>query len=243
MSTSFQKNGATVGASNPPAVQINILGSSSSGNAVFCKIPVDSMEPVGVLFDAGLPFGKLKETLYKTDVLLITHDHSDHVSKQVLQKIAKFFPSIQMFSTYRVARLCDSVTAINLDFLPISLGRGLELFAVEVPHGGSLCYGYFLSWGPAEAKKWLLYSTDLCSTKPLEKFCLERGIRLDTCLLEANYDPERLKLFGDHFSGRYNPYVDSSSRHLSRDEHLIFRKKFLKEGGESYELHKSDRFY
>ena len=233
-----------MGASNPPAVKIQILGSSSAGNAVLAKIPVEpGREPVGVLFDAGLPFGKLKETLYETDFLLITHDHSDHVRRETLQKIAKYFPSIRVFSTYRVARLCDSVTAINLDFLPISLGRGLELFAVEVPHGGSLCYGFFLSWGPETGRKWLLYSTDLSSTKPLEAFCREHGIRLDVCLLESNFSPERLKLFGDHWRGRYNPYVDSSSRHLSRDEHLLFAHKYLAKDGLDYELHKSERFY
>lgn len=243
MSMSNPKNGVPAGPDDSP-VAVQILGSSSAGNAVFCKIPLeDGREPVGVLFDCGLPFGKLKETLYETDVLLITHDHSDHVKRETLQKIAKMFPAIQIYSTYRVARMSDAVTAINLDFLPIEMGRGLEMYAVEVPHGGSLCYGYLLSWGPETGRKWLLYSTDLSSTKPLEKFCLERGIRLDVCLLESNFSPERLKLFGDHWSGRYNPYIDSSSRHLSRDEHLIFIHKFLKEGGVSHELHRSERFY
>ena len=208
----------------------NILSSGSSGNAVRIR---------NIMIDCGIAFNKMKDDLYKCQYLLITHDHLDHVKPAVLKQIVEQFPNIEIYSTYKVARIHDAVTAINTDYLPIALHRaGANLWAVPVPHN-TLCFAYVLRFDDLD----LIYATDLKNTEELDKFTDEMMIRYDYTFLEANYDETKLRMLGDSWHGQYNAYVDSSERHLSRDDSLRFYAKHRKEGGEYIELHKSTRFY
>ena len=205
-----------------------ILSSGSEGNAVRIR---------DIMIDCGIPFKRMKPELYKCHYLLITHDHGDHVSKPTLKSIVKQFPNIEIYSTYKVARLDDTVTAINTDYLPIILGK-TEMYAIQVPHD-AVCYAYVLRFGDLD----VIYSTDLASTKELEEFSDGQKIRYDYTFLEANYDSAKLRMLGDTWHGQYNAYVSSSTRHLSKDDSLRFYTKYKKNGGEYIELHKSRRFY
>ena len=207
-----------------------ILSSGSIGNAVRIR---------NIMIDCGIAFSKMKEELYKCQYLLITHDHLDHVKPAVLKKIVEQFPNIEIYSTYKVARISDAVTAINTDYLPIFLAKaGCNLWAIPVTHN-TLCFGYVLRFEDMD----LIYATDLKNTLELDRFTDEEGIRYDYIFLEANYDETKLRMLGDSWHGQYNAYVDSSERHLSRDDSLRFYARHRKEGGEYIELHKSTRFY
>jgi len=181
-----------------------ILSSGSIGNAVRIR---------NIMIDCGIAFNRMKDELYKCQYLLITHDHKDHVKPEVLNHIVTEFPNIKIYSTYKVARLNDAAIAINTDYLPIFLERaGCNMWAVPVPHS-TLCFGYVLRFKDLD----VLYATDLKRTKELEEFTDQNGIRYDYTFLEANYDPEKLRMLGDSWHGQYNAYVDSSERHLSKD--------------------------
>lgn len=207
-----------------------ILSSGSSGNAIRIR---------NIMIDCGIAFNKMKEELYKCQYLLITHEHQDHVKPAVLKQIVKQFPNIEIFSTYRVARINDAVTAINTDYLPIRLHKAdCDMWAVQVPHN-TVCFGYVLRFDDLD----LIYATDLKTTDDLERFTEETGFRYDYTFLEANYDETKLRMLGDSWHGQYNAYVDSSERHLSKDASLRFYVKYKKEGGQYIELHKSSRFY
>lgn len=207
-----------------------ILSSGSIGNAVRIR---------NIMIDCGIPFSKMKEELYKCQYLLITHDHMDHVHPPTLARIVKEFPNIEIYSTYKVARLNDAVIAINTDYLPIELRKaGCKLWAIPVPHN-TLCFGYVLSFDDMD----IVYATDLKNTDDLERFTENSGFQYDYTFLEANYDDLKLRMLGDSWHGQYNAYVDSSERHLSKDDSLRFYVKYKKEGGEYIELHKSNRFY
>ena len=207
-----------------------ILSSGSIGNAVRIR---------NVMIDCGIAFKKMKPELYKCQYLLITHDHHDHVNEATLKQIVQQFPNIEIYSTYKVARMDDSIVAINTDYLPIYLQRAkCNLWAVPVPHN-TPCFGYVLKFDDLE----ILYSTDLKNTNDLSRFTEENGFQYDYTFLEANYDETKLRMLGDSWHGQYNAYVDSSERHLSRDESLKFYVKYRAEGGEYIELHKSNRFY
>lgn len=207
-----------------------ILSSGSIGNAVRIR---------NIMIDCGIAFNKMKQELYKCQYLLITHDHQDHVKPAVLRKIVEQFPNIEIYSTYKVARMNDAVTAINTDYLPIWLPRAkCNMWAVPVPHN-TLCFGYVLRFDDMD----ILYATDLKNTEALDDFTKLSGIQYDWTFLESNYDETKLKLLGDSWHGQYNAYVDSSERHLSKDESLKFFVRHRKEGGEYVELHKSGRFY
>lgn len=191
------------------------------------------------MIDCGIPFSKMKEELYKSQYLLITHDHQDHVKPQTLRQIEKWFPNIEIYSTYKVARISDSVTAINTDYLPIWLPRAkCNMWAVPVPHN-TLCFAYVMKFEDIE----LVYATDLKNTDDLSRFTEENGFQYDFTFLESNYDETKLRILGDSWHGQYNAYVDSSERHLSKDDSLKFYVKYRTEGGKYIELHKSTRFY
>jgi len=207
-----------------------ILSSGSCGNAVRIR---------NIMIDCGIAFSKMKDDLYKCQYLLITHDHQDHVKPVTLNQIVNQFPNIEIYSTYKVARINDEVTAINTDYLPIWLGKArCNMWAIPVPHN-TLCFGYVLRFDDLD----LVYATDLKNTVELERFTEENGIRYDWTFLEANYDETKLRLLGDEWHGQYNAYVDSSERHLAKDESLRFYARYRKDGGEYIELHKSTRFY
>lgn len=191
------------------------------------------------MIDCGIPFSKMKEELYKCQYLLITHDHQDHVKPQTLHQIEKWFPNIEIYSTYKVARISESVTAINTDYLPIWLPRAkCNMWAVPVPHN-TLCFAYVMKFEDIE----LVYATDLKNTDDLSRFTEENGFQYDFTFLESNYDETKLRILGDSWHGQYNAYVDSSERHLSKDDSLKFYVKYRTEGGKYIELHKSTRFY
>ena len=207
-----------------------ILSSGSIGNAVRIR---------NIMIDCGIAFNKMKEDLYKCQYLLITHDHQDHVKPAVLNQIVEQFPNIEIYSTYKVARISDAVTAINTDYLPIWLAKsGCHMWAVPVPHN-TLCFSYVLRFEDLD----VVYATDLKNTDELARFSEDMRFRYDYTFLEANYDETKLRLLGDSWHGQYNAYVDSSERHLSKDDSLRFYVKFRREGGEYIELHKSTRFY
>ena len=207
-----------------------ILSSGSIGNAIRIR---------NIMIDCGIAFSKMKEELYGCQYLLITHDHQDHVKPATLKKIVEQFPNIEIYSTYKVARLNDAVTAINTDYLPIELIKaGCEMWAVPVPHN-TLCFGYVLAFNDLN----VLYATDLKNTEELSEFSSGNGFQYDYTFLEANYDETKLRLLGDTWHGQYNAYIDSSERHLGKDEALRFYARYRKEGGELIELHKSTRFY
>lgn len=207
-----------------------IIGSGSSGNAVRIR---------NIMIDCGLPFKKMKDEIYKCQYLLITHDHADHVNRPALEQIVKQFPNITIFSTYKVARLNDAVVAINTDYLPIELPKAAcNLWAVPVPHD-TLCFAYILRFADLN----IIYATDLKNTDDINRFTEEHDIRYDYTFLEANYDELKLRMLGDSWHGQYNAYIDSSERHLAKDESLRFYAKYKKEGGQYIELHKSRRFY
>lgn len=207
-----------------------VIASGSSGNAVRIR---------NIMIDCGIPFNKMKDELYKCQYLLITHDHQDHVKPATLSQIEKWFPNIEIFSTYKVARISDSVTAINTDYLPIWLAKSrCNMWAIPVPHN-TLCFAYVLKFEDLE----VVYATDLKSTENLSRFTEENGFQYDYTFLESNYDETKLRILGDSWHGQYNAYVDSSERHLSKDDSLKFYVKYRKEGGEYIELHKSTRFY
>jgi L-ascorbate metabolism protein UlaG (beta-lactamase superfamily) len=181
----------------------------------------------------------MKDELYKCQYLLITHDHLAHVKPATLNQIEKWFPNMEIYSTYKVARISDSVTAINTDYLPIWLQKSdCNMWAVPVPHN-TICFAYVLKFKDLE----IVYATDLKTTDELSRFTEENGFQYDYTFLESNYDETKLRILGDSWRGQYNAYVDSSERHLSKDDSLKFYVKYRTEGGKYIELHKSARFY
>ena len=118
---SFEKN---------QGLDYHIIGSGSSGNCVRIE---------NVMIDIGLPYKHIKEDLYKTDVILITHTHTDHIKQTVFNRIRKEFPDITIVGNHQVA------TEYDVDFICYE-GTPFEVKGIEfTPFLGKhnvLCYGY-----------------------------------------------------------------------------------------------------
>ena len=129
---------------NKDELDYNIIGSSSKGNCVRIE---------NIMVDIGMPFKYIKEDLYKTDIILITHIHSDHIKQSVFHRIREDFPDIKIVGNHEVACqydldfICNESTPFEMD--------GYTITPFKAVHN-VLCYGYI--WN-AKGKD-IIYCTD-----------------------------------------------------------------------------------
>lgn len=198
-----------------------ILNSGSDGNAV----------RIGeLMIDCGIPFSRMRKELLKCKYLFITHKHTDHLNKTTFKKIRAVFPKIIIIANWQVAMEVD-VDIICNEGYPVDL----ELYTLvpfKVEHD-VLCYGlYFLCNGYD-----VLYSTDLASTDTLP------DLKFDYIFLESNYRDDLIKQVINERHGRYMPYLNTTTRHLSSNDSLAYYIMHRKSKESKYiELHKSKRF-
>ncbi len=190
-------------------MKVVVLGSSSSGNSTFVNI-----NNVKFLIDAGLPFGKLKKSLYEIgedasnlDFIIVTHAHSDHVrSLHSFNRVynTKIYMSIETFNEYNKKDYIknyeffdelDSIMGINFTKIPIShdkKGFGFIFFCDD---------------------KSLVYMTD---TGMIHSRYHEKFKNKTVYLLESNHDIE-MEMNGKKFEYiKYRNIGDEG--HLSNEE-------------------------
>jgi phosphoribosyl 1,2-cyclic phosphodiesterase len=169
-----------------------VLASGSSGNAALL-----ATENTRILVDAGLSMKELGrrlaligEDLARIDAILITHEHSDHVSGlPVLARSKRVRASIYM--TRLTAPAIDwGETGPRLE--PFQAGAGFQVGDIEVesfsiPHDAIDPVGYCFE---AEGVR-IGIATDLGYIPESIKFHLRRT---DLLLLEANHDLDMLKV-------------------------------------------------
>lgn len=83
-----------------------VINSGSTGNAV---IYFDS-----ILVDCGVPFAALKPFLHKIQVILLTHEHGDHLNLSTLRKIVALRPAIRIVCGQHLAYKCDFVRFLDV---------------------------------------------------------------------------------------------------------------------------------
>lgn len=200
-----------------------IIGSGSSGNCVVIE---------NVMVDCGLPYSKIKESLYEVDYLLITHRHTDHIKDSTFKKIRAEFPNITVISNYDVAYLYDVDITCNAGY-PVEVG-GYSFMPFEGNHN-VLCYGY--TW--VTNGKRVIYATDMTdfSGAPEQEY--------DVFFLECNHDEHKLKAVMN--TGRrkfgYDVYA-AGMRHCSTQRAYGFYYSYRSsKDAPMIELHKSERFY
>jgi phosphoribosyl 1,2-cyclic phosphodiesterase len=191
-------------------VRFCVLASGSSGNAAFI-----ATESTRILVDCGLSMREMAkrleaigEELARIDAILITHEHSDHVSGlPVLARCPKVRARIHM----------TRLTAPGIDWgkgtprlEPFQAGAALEIGDVEVqsfsvPHDAVDPVGFCFE---AQGVR-IGMITDLGYIPESVKYHLRRS---DLLMIEANHDSEMLKV---------GPYPWSvKQRVMSRVGHL-----------------------
>jgi phosphoribosyl 1,2-cyclic phosphodiesterase len=188
-----------------------VLASGSSGNAALL-----ATEKTRILVDAGLSMRELAkrlasigETLESLDAIVITHEHSDHVSGlPVLARSKKVRATIHM--THLTAPAIDWGEKQQPRLEPFQAGAALQIGDIEVqsftiPHDARDPVGFAFE---AQGVR-IAIATDLGYIPESVKFHLRRT---DLLLLESNHDLDMLKV---------GPYPWSvKQRVMSRVGHL-----------------------
>lgn len=190
-------------------MKIYVFASGSSGNCLLL-----SSGDTNILIDAGISMRRIEDSLAQTgrtmrDIggVLITHEHSDHISG--LKMLIKYH-RVPVYAPRTVAsRLCGMLPEIEgcLRVIPVGesflLGR-LFVKAFHTPHDTDESVGYRV-----EGDGVFALATDMgCVTDEVME-----GLRgAEAVLIEANHDEEML---------RYGPYpVYLKRRILSEHGHL-----------------------
>lgn len=188
------------------------LFSGSSGNCTLI-----SGNDTNILIDAGVSCARICTALSQIginpgmlDAILVTHEHSDHISGvRVLSK--KFnIPVYATEKTIEAMNLYD-VYSHNIRVIEAAKAfeiREFEIFPFSIPHDAADPVGYSVL---AENKRYTV-ATDLGHISERLLKCLYRS---DTVLLESNHDIQMLK------NGRYSyplkKRILSDLGHLSND--------------------------
>ena len=206
-------------------MNVSVFASGSGGNCLLI-----SGAGTNILIDAGISMRRVEKSLARYNLtmeqlggVLITHEHSDHVSGlQMLCRHHKF----KIFAPYTVAnRLIGRIPECEelMNIIPVGedfyIG-GLKLRAFHTPHDTDESVGY-----RAEGEGVFAISTDMGKVTAE----VENGLLgADTVLIEANHDENML------LSGPYPPYLKrrilSDYGHLS-NENCAFLAKKLSENG------------
>lgn len=193
-------------------MQIHILASGSTGNAVFIE-----MGGHKILIDAGISTRRIEQGLAavgievsQLDAVLITHEHIDHIKGlDVLVRRYKL-PVYTRAATWEKIPCRDKLPQECCCELGDSLDIGsmkIEPFAIS--HDAVDPVGFILMQGQ---QKWVL-ATDLGKITPAVETALAYA---NTIILEANHDPFMLK------EGPYPAFlkkrISGPQGHLSNQE-------------------------
>lgn len=202
-------------------LQYEILKTGSKGNCVVIE---------DIMIDCGIPFSKMKDTLYGIKYLLITHQHSDHVNPSTLQKIKDMFPKITILGNYEVAQRFGVDIIVNNGFETVT--KDYTFMAVKGVHD-VLVTGYSF-WIKGHH---VCYMTD---TSTYDGF---KNPPYDIFMIEANYDSAKLNAIGHNFKARgYNPIL-SAKRHSSiQNAKGFYYSNRRSPESKMIELHASERF-
>jgi len=202
---------------------ITIIASGSTGN---CSVISDG--ETHLLLDAGISFKRIREGLQGAGLtpddlsgVLVTHEHSDHVSGlPVMLRHCR----LPVFATMPVIRALDPGLEpekfVGIEtWNPFEIG-GIRITAFHTPHDSADCVGYRF-----EHQSLIAYATDCgCITDEV----IEGLSGADVALIEANHDIEMLQ------KGPYPPYLKkrilSNKGHLSNGSCADLARHLQKEG-------------
>ena len=172
-------------------MRIRTLASSSSGNCT-----VVSHNDIHVLIDAGISLRRIKDGLRSIGLspadlccVLVTHDHSDHISG--MDMLVKYHKTPVYCSYGTGCGIISGRPEIEPFLNIIAIGSEMDLGGVIVrnfstPHDATDSVGYAISAGGAK----LAYVTDLgCVTAEVA----EAAQGADVAIIEANHDKDMLK--------------------------------------------------
>ena len=209
-------------------IQAKVISSGSEGNAVIYNN--------AIMVDCGVSFKALQEVKRSLKIVLLTHQHGDHLKIRTLQRLQAERP------TLRVACgdfLLEELPCIkNIDVLQVGKIYDYGAFKVspvklyhDVPNFG---WRIFLPNGQK-----IFHATD---TVHLEGITAKG---YDLYAIEHNYCEEYIQQAIEEVraNGEYTHAYGNINTHLSAQQARAFIETNRKESSEVLELHKSRSFY
>lgn len=206
-------------------MKICVFASGSSGNCLLL-----SSGDTNILIDAGISMRRVVSALAQTGLtmeniggVLITHEHSDHISG--LKMLIKYY-SVPVYAPRTVAnRLRGMMPGIEdcLHVIPVGeqfVVGGVNVSAFHTPHDTDESVGYRIEDGNVFA-----LATDMGHVTDEVEQALTGA---DTVLIESNHDEEML---------RYGPYpvylkrrILSERGHLSNEGCALLARRLAEKG-------------
>lgn len=203
-----------------------IIASSSKGNCVLYHN--------SIMVDIGVPFTSIKPVLKYVQIVLLTHEHKDHINIETLKKLQFERPSIRIGCGEHMVKLLSGLK--NIDIYEINKTYDYGLFKIipiklyhDVPN-----FGYRILTDNYK----IIHATDTAHLNGIE------ARNYDLFSLEHNYDEETINeiIKIKQSKGEFSYEKGAINSHLSEQQakEFIFNNK-----GENYEvlrLHESTRY-
>ena len=194
-----------------------IIASGSDGNAV---IYCDS-----ILVDCGVSFNKIKPYIKDIQLIMLTHEHSDHLNLSTLKKICFERPSLRVGCGEFLTQHLSEIK--NVDIYEPNQMYDYKLFQISpiVLYHDVKNFGYRIF---KDGKK-ILHATDTCHLKGIE------AKKYDLYAIESNYDEETIdaEIKQAEMSGKFPYRKYAVNSHLSEQQARNF---FFENKGENSEL-------
>lgn len=223
-------------------MSFDIHYSGSKGNCA--SIYYDNL---GFLIDIGKPYKYIEPYLFNKQFILITHKHQDHLVYTTYKKIKENFPHIKVLGNQEVQdnlkkRSLPQLDLIFKDDFQFQIGE-VKFTTLQNYHGAGEEYAETHGFIMETPNQNTLFATDLSTMTDYEKYLLENDLKIDTLLLEANYDPKVIEFYEStkQHTG-YSIFSSGSYRHLSIIDREVFVNKFAKQGAINVELHQSETY-
>ena len=202
-----------------------IIKTGSLGNAVVLN---DYL-----MVDIGVPFKALKEVYKDLRIVLITHEHHDHIKRATVKKLANERPTLRWACCeWLVPILLEcGVSERNIDVLEIGKIYDYKAFKVspiKLYHDVPNC-GFRLYFGDIK----VFYATD---TEHLNGIVAND---YDYYFIEANYVTSELeeRIREKQERGEYSYEMNAAARHLSKEQADAFLLENMGENSSYVYLH------
>lgn len=204
-----------------------VIHSGSEGNAVLYH--------EHILVDIGVPFASVKPLLYKIQLVLLTHEHKDHLNIDTLRRFCKERPTVRVGCCEWMLPHLEGIK--NVDVFEIGYEYDyvhFSLIPVKLYHDVQNC-GYKIF---RRGHK-IFHATDTAHLGGIQA----RGY--DLYALEHNYDEEIINqiIAEKEAAGQFSYEKGAVNSHLSEQ---AARQFIFNNAGENYEvlrLHESRREY
>jgi phosphoribosyl 1,2-cyclic phosphodiesterase len=207
-----------------------IIASGSTGNAVLYH--------ENILADCGIPFASIKPFLKDIQLVLLTHEHSDHINIKTLYKLAKERPTIRFGCGQWMKDYVDGIK--NVDFY--EAGQVYKY----VSNYGSFSISPITLYHDVKNFGYRIFKDGTKIIHCTDTFTLEgvTAIGYDLYAIEHSYDEETImeRILAKEQRGEFAHERGAINSHLSEQQARDFIFKNRAEHSQVLRLHETKSF-